>query len=96
MSRRFGVRRKQGAQAPEMLPLRRILLPIVTSVCLAVLLCIHLLPNRVSLRLGDVSDHEILAQRTVRYEDTEATERLRRDAAASADPAHGTSSADAF
>ena len=35
-----------------------------------------------SLRLGDIADHEIVAQRTVRYEDTEATRQLREDAAA--------------
>lgn len=79
VSRRFGVRPVETA-GPTLPPMRRILLPVVTAVCLAVLLCIHLLPNRVALRLGDVADHEILAQRTVRFEDTEATARLRRDA----------------
>jgi hypothetical protein len=54
---------------------------LATSTLLSALLCIHLLPNRVSLKLGDVADREIIAQRTVRYEDTEATRQLRDDAA---------------
>ena len=53
-----------------------------TGLVLTLLLCIHLIPNRVSLRLGDIADKEVIAQRTVRYEDTEATTRMRRDAVA--------------
>ncbi|MGC4048095.1 MAG: HDIG domain-containing protein [Armatimonas sp.] len=53
----------------------------ITTVLLCVLLCIHLWPNRVSLRLGDISSKEILAQRTVRFEDTGATRRAREEAA---------------
>src|SRR5690242_17852432 len=53
-----------------------------TTVVLSLLLCIHLWPSRISLREGDISDREVIAQRTVRYEDTEETRRLQRDAAA--------------
>ena len=55
-------------------------LGIVTAALLSALLCIHLWPNTVSLRLGDISDREIVAQRTVRYEDTGATRQMRDDA----------------
>lgn len=55
-------------------------LAIGTVAALTLLLCIHLLPNRVTLRLGDVADRDIFAPRTVRYEDTAATRVLREDA----------------
>ncbi|MBC8134441.1 MAG: HDIG domain-containing protein [Fibrella sp.] len=58
----------------------RIGLAIVTSALLTALLCLHLWPNRVSLNLGDIADKDIVAQRTVRYEDTAATEELRNAA----------------
>ncbi len=55
----------------------RVALAIGTAVALSLLLCIHLWPNRVNLSLGDRADREIIAQRTVRYEDTSATRQLR-------------------
>ena len=58
----------------------RIFIGICTAALLSALLCIHLWPNTVSLRLGDISDREIVAQRTVRYHDTAATRTLRDDA----------------
>jgi hypothetical protein len=58
----------------------RLALAVLTTAILCVLLCIHLWPNRVSLTLGDIAKTEILAQRTVRFEDTEATRRAREDA----------------
>lgn len=63
----------------------RVALGAGTMLVLSLLLCIHLLPNRVSLRVGDVSDRLIIAQRTVRYEDTAETQQ-RRDEAASQVP----------
>src|SRR5947209_6078879 len=53
-----------------------------TAALLSLLLCIHLLPNRVSLRLGDISDQLIVAPRAVDYEDTAETQERRDDAAA--------------
>ena len=68
-------------RVPEVAP-ARVALFVVTASLLSALLCIHLWPNRVTLRAGDIADHEIVAQRTVRYEDTDATRQLRDDAAA--------------
>ena len=59
----------------------RVALALGTIFVLSLLLCIHLLPNRISLRVGDVSDRLIVAQRTVRYEDTAETQQRREDAA---------------
>jgi cyclic-di-AMP phosphodiesterase PgpH len=47
---------------------------------LSFLLCVHLIPNRINWRLDDMADREVVAQRTVRYEDTTATRRMREDA----------------
>ncbi len=58
----------------------RIGLAVLTAALLTTLLCLHLWPNRVSLDLGDIADKDIVAQRTVRYEDTAATEELRNAA----------------
>lgn len=68
---------------PRQIPIdpARLSLAGVTTVLLCVLLCIHLWPNRVSLRLGDIASKEILAQRTIRFEDSEATRRAREEAA---------------
>lgn len=83
-SRPSAARRRAAAAAPNALHISvpRLLLAVGTTVFLTVLLCIHLFPNRVSLRRGDIADREIVAPRTIRYEDTEATTRLRRDAVA--------------
>jgi hypothetical protein len=59
----------------------RIALTIATTIILSVLLCIHLWPSRVNLHLGDVSEQEIVAQRSVQFDDTEFTHLLRVDAA---------------
>jgi hypothetical protein len=53
---------------------------LVTVALLSALLCIHLWPNRVDLHLGDTANREIVAQRSVRFEDTSATAALREDA----------------
>lgn len=59
----------------------RVGLSVCTILLLTTLLCVHLLPNRISWRLGDAADREIVATRTVRYEDTAATGRMREEAA---------------
>jgi len=59
----------------------RVALAIFTICVLSVLLSIHLVPDRVSLQVGDISPTEIRAHRTVRYIDTVETNRLRQEAA---------------
>jgi membrane-associated HD superfamily phosphohydrolase len=73
--------RRKPAPAPRIAPIR-LLLALGTAVVLSLLLCIHLLPNRVSLELGELAPSDVTAQRTARYEDTEATQRLRNEATA--------------
>ncbi len=58
----------------------RIGLAVVTATLLTALLCLHLWPNHVSLNLGDIAKKDIVAQRTVRYEDTAATDELKNAA----------------
>ncbi|MDH7481360.1 MAG: HD domain-containing protein [Armatimonadota bacterium] len=57
------------------------ILALCVILILSVLLSMHLLPEKVSLRVGDISNEEIRAHKTVRYIDTIATERLRQEAA---------------
>lgn len=66
------------APAPERF---NIVLGIAVTIALTALLCAHLLPNRTNLKLGETATSDVVAQRTVRYEDTELTSRLRREAA---------------
>ena len=63
----------------------RVALGIATAVLLSVLFSLHLLPDKVSLQVGDVSPEQIRAHRTIRYADSLETQRLRDEAAASAD-----------
>lgn len=66
----------------------RIALMVGTILVLSALLSLHLLPDRVSLRVGEVSNQEIKAPRTVQYPDWEATRRLREENAARVDPVY--------
>jgi len=77
--RRASEPRGKPAPAPRISPLR-LLLALGTAAILSVLLCIHLLPNRVNVALGTISRQDVTAPRTARYEDTEATQRLREEA----------------
>ena len=63
----------------------RIALGTATVLILSILLSLHLLPDKVSLQVGETSPTEILAHRTVRYVDSVETERLRQQAAARVD-----------
>ncbi|MHB1000968.1 MAG: HD family phosphohydrolase [Armatimonadota bacterium] len=56
-----------------------------TVLILSFFLSMHLLPDKISLQIGDISIQDIRAHRTVQYQDTTATEKLRRDAASHAD-----------
>ena len=74
------MRRTTAVPAP--VPERfNIVLGIAVTIALTALLCAHLLPNRTNLKLGETATSDVVAQRTVRYEDTELTSRLRREAA---------------
>ncbi len=76
----------------------RIALLVATVLVLSALLSLHLLPDKVSLRVGDLSAQDIRAMRTVRYLDDDATNRLKAEAAARAEPVytsvHAASEAD--
>jgi hypothetical protein len=63
----------------------RLCIGIGVALILAILLSMHLLPDKVTLQVGDVSPEDIQAHRTVRYIDSIETENLRRQAAATAD-----------
>ena len=59
-----------------------------TILALSFLLSMHLLPDKVSLQVGDISTVEIRAHRAARYVDSVETERLRNEATARADKAY--------
>ena len=69
-----------------------------TVLVLSALLSLHLLPDKVALRPGEISGTDIRASRTVRYLDEDATRMLRTAAAARVDPVytsvHAASEAD--
>ncbi len=76
----------------------RVGLLVGTILALSALLSLHLLPDKVSLRPGDISGQDIRALRTVRYLDEDATQMLRAAAAARVEPiydsGHAASEAD--
>ncbi len=61
-----------------------------TVLVLSALLSLHLLPDKVSLHVGDLSTQDIRAMRTVRYLDEDATDRLKAEAAARVEPVYTT------
>lgn len=66
----------------------RVALLLETVLSLAALLSLHLLPDKISLRVGELSTQEIRASRTVQYPDQNATRALRDAAAARVDPVY--------
>ncbi len=68
----------------------RVSLLVATILLLSALLSLHLLPDKVSLRPGDISGQDIRALRTVRYLDEDATEMLRAAAAARVEPVYNS------
>lgn len=56
-----------------------------TVIILSFLLSMHLLPDKISLQVGDIAPRDIRAHRTIQYLDTTQTEKLRRDAASHAE-----------
>ena len=66
----------------------RVLLLLGTTLSMAALLSLHLLPDKVSVQVGEPSAQEIRAPRTVQYPDQSATRALRNAAAARVDPVY--------
>ena len=73
---------KRNGEARRGIDLPRTALGIGTAVVLSLLLSSHLLPDKVSLKIGDISPEDIRAHRTVTYRDSAETDRLRDFAAA--------------
>ena len=65
------IQKSAGRYHPD---LQRTGLAVAAVVILSVLLSIHLLPSKVSLKLGDVSQENITARKFARYKDTAETE----------------------
>ena len=68
----------------------RIALLVGTVSLLSALLSLHLLPDRVSLRKGDLSAQDIRAVRPVRYLDVDATNQFKAEAAAHVEPIYSS------
>jgi membrane-associated HD superfamily phosphohydrolase len=66
----------------------RIALAVGTVLILSSLLSLHLLPDKVSLQQGEVSNQEIRAARTVQYVDQTTTREMRAQAAARVYPVY--------
>src|SRR5687767_6207327 len=80
--------RLKRAEGPSYPPVRipanlfwRLLLGAGTVAVLALLMSVHFLPDRISMRVGDRSPMVIRATRSVRYVDSEATLRRKQFAA---------------
>lgn len=58
-------------------------LAIVTILALSILLCIHLIPDRISLNVGQTAPEDIRAHMSVGYRDSYAYEKLQQEAKAS-------------
>lgn len=83
----------------------RLLLAVATVAVLSVLMSVHFLPSRVTLKIGDRSPSDVRAPRSVAFVDSRASERLRvfaadavtpvyqRDASVVADANHTTDAA---
>jgi cyclic-di-AMP phosphodiesterase PgpH len=63
---------------PRLLHSRRLLVGLVTGAALSTLLTIQLLPDKVSLRIGQIAPEDIVAHKYAQYEDTAATSRMQR------------------
>lgn len=72
----------EKSEASYKVDYKRTGLAALTVVILSVLLSIHLLPNKVSLKLGDISNTDIRACRTATYRDSSETELRKAQAVA--------------
>ena len=105
LPRRRKPRGKEGRSSVpfwRLLPLRewlagqhwsRAALLIGTIAVLSALLSLHLLPDKVALRAGEISPQDVRALRTVRYLDDSATNSLKAAAAARVEPVYSTAHA---
>lgn len=66
----------------------RFFLALLTTIALSSLFTLHLLPDKVRLHIGDISDQDVRAFRPVRYLDEDATEAMRSAAASRVDPVY--------
>jgi membrane-associated HD superfamily phosphohydrolase len=74
-------KKAQGSRArwwPRPFNPRRLLIGLVTGAALSTLLTIQLLPDRVSLRIGQIAPEDIVAHKYAQYEDTAETTRMQR------------------
>lgn len=70
---------------PDKSKLYRILLGVGTILIISILFSMHLVPDSISLQVGDISPRDIRAHRSVKYLDTQLTEELRQKAIAHTD-----------
>src|SRR5690606_26859498 len=89
-SRGHGRREKSLARSLRgwlrMVETHRLTLGLFTAVVLTAITALHLVPDKVSLEIGEISTKEVRAPRAARYVDTAATERLRRQFIATVAP----------
>ncbi|HPT99590.1 MAG TPA: HDIG domain-containing protein [Armatimonadota bacterium] len=103
-SRGHGRREKSLARSLRawlrMVETHRLTLGLFTAIVLTAITALHLVPDKVSLEIGEISTKEVRAPRAARYVDTAATERLRRQYIATVAPqyevdAYATATAEA-
>jgi len=82
LTTRGGKKNPDKSAARSRVDLKRTGLAVATIVILSVLLSIHMLPSKVTLKLGQISPEDIIAPRTARYKDTTETELRKAKAAA--------------
>ncbi|MFQ3549515.1 MAG: hypothetical protein SNJ70_07155, partial [Armatimonadota bacterium] len=78
---RRGTKKTPDKKRRQVIDYQRLALACGTVLILSILLSIHMLPSKVSLKLGEISDKSIYAHRTQRYVDTAETELKRAQAA---------------
>jgi cyclic-di-AMP phosphodiesterase PgpH len=91
----FATTRKKDSRAPEPASSPHIywqksLLVAVTILILSVVMTVHLVPDKIKLKAGDVSPREITAQRSVIFVNTVATAQNRQAARLSTPPVYDT------
>ena len=64
----------------------RVGLMLGTTALLSFLMALHLMPSRISYERGDIATQDVIASRTVRFEDTEETHRQQEEVAALVSP----------
>lgn len=84
-----GAKKSPEKSAPRfVVDIKRTGLAIATVAILSVLLSFHMLPSRVSLKVGDICPEDIIAPRTTQYVDSAETDLRKAKAAASVGKAY--------